>query len=239
MTNIDYEQQFDEDTENVNTSSSKYSDEEINNNDNLEQDNEDTDSDPDEVVLHEDDVIGSIGNNPNQEIENLIRERDDARDSYTRALADYQNFQRRSIQNENRARTQAKAGLMRDILPALDHLELALSHEQNTQGNDALVSLVHGLSIVRDEFLRAFAAHDVVRIEVKPGDDFNPVCHEAMMHVENENIDPGKIAQMLQPGYVIDEIVIRPAKISLAKAAADKNNIKNHSDNENLLNKEK
>ena len=98
-------------------------------------------------------------------------------------------------------------------MPALDHFDLALSHkpEQMTVDN-----LLQALRIVRDEFNRALSAHGVERIEPKPGEPFDPHRHEAVMHQHAEGDQPNTVVSTLQAGNALGDMVLRPAKVSVA-----------------------
>lgn len=150
------------------------------------------------------------------EMQQLSRQRDAAEEKYKRALADYQNFQRRCIQNEAIACLQAKASVVRGILPVLDNLDFALSHTEDG-GQEESAGFREGVRIVREDLLKALASHGANAISVLPGDEFDPLRHEAVMYTETDDIAENHIAQQLQVGYIIGEIILRPAKVALAK----------------------
>ncbi|MED5506713.1 MAG: nucleotide exchange factor GrpE, partial [Planctomycetota bacterium] len=87
-----------------------------------------------------------------ESLESLRAERDEALAARQRAMADFSNFQRRSAENEARARVQGMAEVVRNLVPALDQFEMALG--QSTAGGDA-DGLVEGLRLVKDGFLQA------------------------------------------------------------------------------------
>ncbi len=150
------------------------------------------------------------------EIDRLRAERDEALGKYQRALADFQNFQRRAYANEEAARLRAKADLVRDLVPALENLDLVLEQEA---AQEAARAIQQGVKMVRDEMLKALAGHGVVRIEPKAGDEFDPNRHEALMHIDAPDVAPDHIAQVFKAGYALGQIIIRPAKVTLARAA--------------------
>lgn len=150
------------------------------------------------------------------EIDRLTLERDEALAKYQRALADFQNFQRRSYANEETARLRAKADVVRDLVPALENLDLVLEHDA---ADDAARAIQQGVRMVRDEMLKALAGHGVARIEPQPGDEFDANRHEALMHIEAPEVAPDHIAQVFKAGYALGQIIIRPAKVTLARAA--------------------
>lgn len=148
----------------------------------------------------------------------LEAERDEAIASHKRALADFQNFQRRSIENERRAGEQGVSRVVRSILPVLDHFDLALGQKQEGL---TVEQLKGGVKIVRDELSKTLQLNGVERIEPNPGDEFDPTQHEAMMRQPAEGIKPNHIVMVMQPGYRIGDHVLRPAKVAIAPSEED------------------
>ena len=133
-----------------------------------------------------------------------------------RALADFRNFQRRSIENESRDRREGTAELVRTLLPALDHFDLALQSSDNAAALDQVVA---GVRMVRQEIVRAFDSHGIVEISAAEGSEFEPGRHEAIgtlppEHLENDPA-PGSIAMTVNAGFAIGDYVLRPAKVML------------------------
>lgn len=147
-------------------------------------------------------------------IEQLQAERDDALGRYQRALADFQNFQRRSYANEEAARVRAKADLVREIVPALESLDHVSEQDLGAENEK---SVQEGVRMVRDEMIKALNGQGVERIVVQPGDEFDPNRHEALLHIEAKGVKPNHIAQQMQVGYAVGNIVVRPAKVALAR----------------------
>ena len=146
-------------------------------------------------------------------IEALEKERDDAIQARQRALADYANFQKRSIENEAGARRFGMTEVLRSLLPVLDHFDLALNQDLDAI---SVQQLADGVGIVRAELLQAMEQHGVTRILPDAGDEFDPTRHEAMLRQESEGIQPNHIVAMLQPGFALKDIVLRPAKVAVA-----------------------
>jgi molecular chaperone GrpE len=103
--------------------------------------------------------------------------------------------------------------VVRSLLGVLDHVDLAL--EQDT-AQITVEQLVVGVKIVRDELARALAGHGVKRVEPVAGDEFDPSCHEAVLHQPAADVDPNHIVSVLQPGYMMGDLVLRPAKVAVA-----------------------
>lgn len=153
-------------------------------------------------------------------IDQLETERDEMRDRATRALADFQNFQRRAALNEQEARRQGLSTIILSLLAPLDHFELALQQDPETV---TAAALKQGVQSARDELMRALASHGVEPIKPEPGDEFDPSRHEAMLEQPAEGIGPRRVAAAFQTGYALGTRILRPAKVAVTPAdpAAD------------------
>ena len=147
---------------------------------------------------------------PESRIAALEKEVADLKDARLRALADLQNTARRGIENEGRARTQGVAGAAREILPVLDHVDLALQQKGMT-----LEQAVQGLSMLHAELAKSLEKVGVERIEPKVGDAFDPGVHEAVMKQPVDGVAPGAISMAFQSGYRLGDSVLRPAKVAV------------------------
>ena len=146
-------------------------------------------------------------------VRQIRAERDEAIDGRLRALADFRNYQRRALENEQRASQSGVLRIVRAILPALDHLDLALTQnpEQMT-----VAQLLDAIRIVRDEFNKALASQGVERIEPVQGEAFDPHRHEAVMRQPLDNAPSNSVVSTFQSGYGMGDTVMRPAKVSVA-----------------------
>ena len=139
-----------------------------------------------------------------------------AEEGRMRALADFRNFQRRSIENEGRARKEGLSGVVRSLLPALDHFDLAL---QSVGAIATIDQVVTGVGMVRGEIVRALESNGVTIITADPGTAFEPGQHEAVgvkpFEAGDENLEVGSVAICVSPGYAMGDVVLRPAKVML------------------------
>jgi len=149
-------------------------------------------------------------------IDALERELEDAKSLRLRALADFQNYQRRSMQNEEEARRQGAAGVLRTVINALDHFDQALAQGDKLSSEQALA----GLKLIRDEVVRALETnHNVTIIRPAANDEFTPGRHEALAQMPREGVQPGRVVEVYQPGYALGDRVLRAAKVIVAPAA--------------------
>ncbi len=146
-------------------------------------------------------------------VERLEQERDEALAARQRALADFRNYQRRAAQSEQRAVQGGAAGVVRSLLAVIDHFDLALGQDTEQITIDQLLG---GVRIVRDELVKALESHGVQHIEPARGDEFDPNRHEAMMKQPADDVEPNQIFCVLQLGYQMGDLVLRPAKVAVA-----------------------
>lgn len=146
-------------------------------------------------------------------VERLEEERDEALAARQRALADFRNYQRRAAQSEQRAVQGGAAGVVRSLLAVIDHFDLALGQDTEQITVDQLLG---GVRIVRDELVKALESHGVQRIDPARGDEFDPNRHEAMMKQPADDVEPNHIVRVLQLGYQMGDLVLRPAKVAVA-----------------------
>lgn len=143
------------------------------------------------------------------EVDQLKLELEEANEVKLRALADFKNYQRRSLENESRATSGAKAQVIRSILPAIEQMNMAIEHA----GDDAVVD---GFKMACDALIQGLAECGVTSINPKVGDLFDPQLHEAMMRQKSEELDPDHIVMVMQTGFQLGDIVISPAKVAVS-----------------------
>ncbi|MBL0922537.1 MAG: nucleotide exchange factor GrpE [Phycisphaerales bacterium] len=149
------------------------------------------------------------------EVERLAAERDDAEGRYRRVLADFANYQKRALANEDEARKLGKSGVLESVITTLDHFEQAMN--QDPARVDA-GKLAQGLKMIHGELVRAITAHGAGAIEPRPGDEFDPQRHLAVARRAAPGVAPGRIVELFQTGYTLGERVLRPAKVVVAPA---------------------
>lgn len=163
--------------------------------------------DPDAIAARDDDAAGLLGR--------LEAERDEWKTKCQRLMADFQNYQRRALANEDQAREQATRAVVSSLVLVLDHFQLALMVDP---AKTTAQQVVQGVSVIRDEMLKVLGRHGVTVLAPKPNDEFDPARHEAIMQAKAEGVQPGRVAAMLQEGFMVNDKVLRPAKVSVAPA---------------------
>ncbi|MCX5659610.1 MAG: nucleotide exchange factor GrpE [Planctomycetota bacterium] len=151
---------------------------------------------------------------PESRVAELERELAELKGRLLRSAADYQNALRRAQQNIIEAEQLQLFKVAKALVPVLDHFDMAL--DSGAKATSAQ-SVLQGIQIVRDEMTKTLEGFGIQRIEAKPGDEFNPARHEAMLHQAVAGIAPDHVAAQFQAGYVLGERTLRPVKVSLSK----------------------
>ena len=147
-----------------------------------------------------------------QVIEKLMAERDDAIAAKLRAQADFANFQRRSVENEARARIGGLVQMTRALMPVLDHFDLALAQDHSKV---TVEQMAKSIEMTRAELQKALEQNGIARIEPMPGTEFDPLQHDAVMRQPADGIAPGCVSMRFQTGWRLGESVLRPAKVAV------------------------
>ena len=134
-------------------------------------------------------------------------------DRWLRERADLENLKRRTERERADAIKFGNERLLRDLLPVVDNLERAAAH---ARGGGNGKPLIEGVELVLKGLLDVLDRHGVKRVETH-GTRFDPAHHEAMAHVESEQHEPNAVVEEHQPGYRLNDRLLRPALVSVAK----------------------
>ena len=155
-----------------------------------------------------------------ERLDALEAENAQLKDQLLRALADTENLRRRAERERDDTSKYAIATLARDILSVADNLRRALDAMPSDQApDDATRNLLAGVEATERELLGIFERRGIKRIEPL-GERFDPNFHQAMFEVPNSGQEPGTVVQVLQPGYIIHDRLLRPALVGVAKSDA-------------------
>jgi molecular chaperone GrpE len=152
---------------------------------------------------------------PRQDLEELTARAEKA-DEYLelaqRTKADFENYRRRAARDAALAQERGVARLAKELLPAVDNLDRALSAAQEHRNGDEIVS---GIELVHADVIAALA-----RVGIEPfspeGEKFDPTYHEAIAQQPVEGAEPGTVVEVYQRGYRLGENVLRPARVVVA-----------------------
>lgn len=130
-------------------------------------------------------------------------------DKYLRLAAEYDNFRKRSIKEKDARYADAKADTVAKFLPVYDNLERALANETSDE------AYKKGVELIMTELKKIMTGLGVEEFGEK-GDAFDPNAHNAVMHIENEELGENVIAQVFQKGFRMGDKVIRHAVVQVA-----------------------
>ena len=141
--------------------------------------------------------------NPFEEIYNAER------DAHLRLAAEYDNFRKRTVKEKEASYGNGKADAVAKMLPVYDNLERAL----NQPTEDAAYK--KGVELTMTELVKIFTALGV-EIFGNVGDAFDPNLHNAVMHIESEDLAENTISQVFQKGFKLGEKIVRFAMVQVA-----------------------
>jgi molecular chaperone GrpE len=161
-------------------------------------------------------------------IESLSKENAETKDKLLRTLAEMENLRRRTEREIADSRAYAISAFARDILAVADNMDRALGaldNELREKADAPTKALLDGVEITERELLKVLEKHGVKKFEPL-GEKFDPNLHQAMFELPDPSRPAGTVAQVVQPGYMIGERMLRPALVAVAKggpkASSDK-----------------
>jgi molecular chaperone GrpE len=149
-----------------------------------------------------------------QQIQALSEKSAEMQDRMLRALAEAENTRRRAEKDRQDMAKFAVTSFARDMLSIADNLRRALDavpQDQRT-GN----AIYEGVEATERELLRILEKNGIVRIDPM-GQKFDPNLHEVMFEIPAADKEPGIVMQVVEPGYMIHERLLRPARVGIAK----------------------
>ena len=148
---------------------------------------------------------------PEDRIQSLEAELEQLRAQALLDRADIENQRKRLERDVRNACRFANKQLLGDLLPVFDSLEAALA---NAPAEDPLRD---GVVLTLRELTRVCENNGLVEVAPSPGDAFDPERHQAMSAVETDAVAPGTVFQTFQKGYVLNDQLLRPALVAVAK----------------------
>lgn len=136
---------------------------------------------------------------------------------YKLLVAELQTSIRRVRDDAEKQRKYAAEPFVKDLLAALDNLDWAAKAVE--KGGDT-TALAKGVANTVNLFLTVLDRHGVRKVDVAAGTAFDPAVHEAMMEQPTDAVPPGSVAQVVQPGFLFHDRLLRPAKVVVAATAS-------------------
>ena len=149
-----------------------------------------------------------------EKIAKLELEIQEWKNSYTRKLAEFQNFTKRKEAEVSEMKKYASEGIISKVLDNIDNLERAEAASMETKNFEALVE---GVNMILRNLKNLLNEEGVEEVEAGQGIVFNPYEHQAMMTENKEELENDVIVQVFQKGYKLKGEVIRPAMVTVNK----------------------
>ncbi len=152
-------------------------------------------------------------------VEALSKEVSDYKDKHLRTLAEMENMRRRTEREIADTRVYGISSFARDIVAVADNMArgvTALTAELREKADEGLKALLDGVELTDRELAKVLEKHGVKKFEPM-GEKFDPNLHQAMFELPDPSKPAGTVAQVVQPGYMIGERVLRPALVAVAK----------------------
>jgi len=146
--------------------------------------------------------------NRKEEIKELKEENDSLKDKLLRTVAEYDNFRKRTSKEKENIYTEACADVLKEILPVLDNLERAVAVDGSAE------DLKKGIELTINQFTASFEKLGVE--EISSDGEFDPNFHDAVMHIEDENLGKNQVAEVFLKGYKKGDKVLRHSMVKVA-----------------------
>ena len=151
--------------------------------------------------------------NCDDKVKKLEAELEEWKNSYTRKLAEFQNFTKRKENEVAEMRKYASEGIIVKLLDNIDNLERAVDASKESQNFD---SLIEGVNMILNNLKNLLAEEGVEEIEAA-GKEYDPYEHKAMITENKEELDDNVVVQVFQKGYKMKGKVVRPAMVTVNK----------------------
>jgi molecular chaperone GrpE len=187
-------------------------------------DNPEDSAETDGLESEQDATADEAEDEPVDELTTAKREAAQLQDRYLRAVAELDNFRKRTV----KARAETRDDTLRDILlqiaPLLDNLRRALAQE-----TEDAAAVRQGVEIIVTQFKEILAGYGLQEIEAM-GKPFDPNEHEAMMQVPSAEHEPGMVIQETEKGFRLRDKVVRPSRVIVSSQLDESESSKDKSD---------
>jgi len=160
--------------------------------------------------------------NKTEEPEEEVDETAKLKEQLLRAMAETENVRKRAERDIEEASKYAATSFARDMIAVLDNLYRAEQSLGNSDDNgektveDILKSFSEGVALTKNELINIFDRHGIKRVDPL-NEKFDYNLHQAMVQIENDEVEAGTVLQVMQLGYVIKDRLLRPAMVAVSK----------------------
>ena len=146
---------------------------------------------------------------------------------YAVTLADFDNYKKRAARDREDVYRYAESDILKDILPTVDNLALALTSGKaevanlDQSGKDSASPLLKGVQMVYDGLLKALADHGAKPMADLVGKDLDPNFHEAIATLPSADVEEGKISNVAKTGWTLNDKLLRAAQVVVSAGKAN------------------
>lgn len=141
-----------------------------------------------------------------------------AHERYMRAVADLENFRKRTLREKDELRQFAASGVMEDLIPVMDNLALGLAAARQPGQGDAK-TIADGVAMVLEQFKSTLSRHGLK--EINPaGQPFDPNLHDCLSHQPDAQAAAETVTQVVRLGYSLNGRLLRPASVIVSSGPA-------------------
>jgi|TARA_B110001452_G_C15091441_1_gene380805 molecular chaperone GrpE len=148
----------------------------------------------------------------------------ESEDKLLRSLAELENQRRRFEKDIKEAFEYGSFNFAKENLAILDNLQrarISIKNDESLKENKDLNSFLKNIDILEKDMITIFEKNKIKKIDCLK-QKFNPNLHQAMLEIEDVNVEPGTIVQEIQPGYTYDERLLRPSFVGVSKKKIEK-----------------
>ncbi|MFO8155922.1 MAG: nucleotide exchange factor GrpE [Pseudomonadota bacterium] len=174
---------------------------------------------PEELDAAAEGTVEEVGaeDDPHKLLEDMRAKADEHWNEFLRSQAELENLRRRSQKDVENARKFALEKFANELLPVIDSLEMGLASVPEGEG-EASDKVREGMELTRRMFASALEKFNIVPVEPEPGEAFDPERHQAMSAQESAEYPPNSVVAVMQKGYTLNDRLLRPAMVMVAKA---------------------
>ena len=176
-----------------------------------------------EKVETSEDILDKL----NEEISSL-------KDQRLRAIAELENFRKRAEKDQSDALKYGISNFAKEIINISDNIERAQSSiPEEAKNNETIKPVIEGIDLIAQSVVTTFEKIGIKKIE-SFNEKFDHNLHQAMMEIENDDLEPGTIVQELIPGYTLHDRLLRPAMVGVSKKPKKNDDIADKSTKEEV-----
>ena len=154
---------------------------------------------------------------PEDLIKKLNEEISGLKDQRLRAIAELENFRKRAEKDQSDALKYGISNFAKEFINIRDNIERAQSSiSEEAKNNEAIKSVIEGIDLIAQSVVSTFEKIGIKKIE-SLNEKFDHNLHQAMMEIEDDDLEPGTIVQELIPGYTLHDRLLRPAMVGVSK----------------------